>query len=65
MNEQFKKYNEIWDYWDTKSAAVSFDREPVSSEKYLKSEIKTYDGKMEIFMIIKSQKRILIVLVSQ
>ena len=44
-NELLEKYNEIWEKV-SKSIKKEFDRELVFDEKYLKTKIKCYDGKI-------------------
>ena len=44
----------------------AFDSEPVYYEKYLKTKIKSYEGKINVnFIMIKHQKKNLIVSVHQ
>ena len=45
--ELLKKYNEIWEKVKI-SNKKEFDSEPVYKEKYLKAEIKPYNGKRNI-----------------
>ena len=44
-DELLKKYNEIWEKV-SKSFRKEFDSEPVYNEKYLKTKIKSYNGKI-------------------
>ena len=44
-NELLEKYKEIWDK-DGKVIKKGFDIEPVYNDKYLKSKINSYEGKV-------------------
>ena len=44
-NEVLEKYNKIWDKISN-SIRKRFDRESVHNEKYLKTKIKSYEGKI-------------------
>ena len=43
--ELLKKYNKFWDKVSN-NIKTDFDSEPVYNEKYLKTKIKTYEGKI-------------------
>ena len=44
-NELLEKYNEIWDKVSN-TIKKGFDSEPVYSEKYLRTKVKSYEGKI-------------------
>ena len=54
-DELREKYNKIWDKVSC-SIKKGFDVEPVCNEKYLKTETKSYEGKI---MIIEYQEKVL------
>ena len=45
-DELLEKYNEIWEKVEN-SIMKGFDNEPVYNEKYLKSKIKSYNGRIK------------------
>ena len=45
MNELLEKYKEIWDKVSN-TIKKRFDSEPVYNEKYLRTKIKSYEGKI-------------------
>ena len=64
-NQLLEKYNEIWDEFSN-IVKKGFDSEPVYNEKYLKTEINLMREKsIQIFIMIKCQKKVLIVFVYQ
>ena len=45
-DELLEKYNEIWEKVEN-SIMKGFDNEPVYNDKYLKSKIKSYNGRIK------------------
>ena len=45
-NQLIEKYNEIWEKVST-SIKKEFDSEPVENEKYLKTKLKSNNGKID------------------
>ena len=58
-----EKYNEIWDK-DSNAIKKGFNSKSVYNENYLRTKIKSYQGKI-IFMEITLQKKVLSVFVYQ
>ena len=60
-SELLERYHEVWDKVSN-IIKKEFDIEPVYNDKYLKTKIKSYDGKsIKYFIMIKFQKNVLIV----
>ena len=63
VDKLLEKYNKIWNKVSN-SIKKEFDSEPVESKRYLRTKTKYYKNKIEIyFLIIKFQKKILIIFV--
>ena len=60
-NEVWDKYDQIWDVIKDK-LGIKFHSEPVYEYKYLKAEVREFDGVIKTFWVIICQKKICIIL---
>ena len=60
-DEVWDKYNKIWDVIKDK-LGIKFHSEPVYEYKYLKAEVREFDGVIKTFWVIICQKKICIIL---